>query len=92
MHQVHRLCADDGTEVGLLYPCLELHTPGTVPYTAHCILYHAWPPESLFDQADCAVPALVSGETMATIYGGSSLVSGYHEHQHLFLTAARGGL
>ena len=69
VHQVKRFCANDGLHRGYLRLGLEDAALFTIMDTHLHPLGHAQPPESLSQQAQCAVPALMAKVAVASIDG-----------------------
>ena len=78
--QFHRLSADDRLHRWELALGLVLNTSPAVCYGFQENLGHARPPEAFLHQAQCAVLALVSGTTVASIDSSLSVIGWDHKN------------
>ena len=89
MHQIQRFSTKDGLHWGYLGLFLENTTFLTVVDAHHHSLGHAWPPESLPEEAKCAVSTLMAQVLMAPINHCLSLQSWHYEYQDIFVAPFR---
>ena len=92
VYQIKWLSTEDGLHGGYLGLGLKYVAFLTVANAQHHPLGHTWPPESLSEEAKCAVSALMPQVMMASIYHCLSLQSWHYKHQDIFVTPFRHNL
>ena len=92
VYQIQWLSTEDGLHGGYLWLGLEYTAFLTVVDAQHHPLGYTQPPESLSEEAKCAVFALMPQVSMASIYHCLSLQSWHYKYQDIFVAPFRHNL
>ena len=89
VYQIQGLGTEDGLHGGYLGFGLKYAALLAVADTQHHPLGHVQPPESFSEEAENAVPTLMTQVTVASIYRCLPLQSWHHKYQDIFITPFR---
>ena len=92
VYQIQWLSTKDGLHGGYLWLGLEYTALLTVADAQHHPLGHTQPPESLSEEAKCAVSASMPQVPMASIYRCLSFQSWHYKYQDIFVAPFRHNL